>query len=108
MPPDSFTQHLTFVSDPGHGWLVVPLVDIARIGIADSISSYSFIDVNAGVAYLEEDCDVHRYLEALAAAGISRPQITTEYSTYFDRNRFGRFGDARFSAAFWAELLDGS
>jgi hypothetical protein len=108
MPPDSFTQQLTFVSDPGHGWLRVPLADIARIGIADSISCYSFIDVSNSVAYLEEDCDVTCYLEALAAAGISRPQITTEYSTYFDRNRFCRFGDARFSVAFWAELLDES
>ena len=85
MPPDSFTQQLTFVSDPGHGWLVVPLVDIARIGIADSISCYSFIDVSNSVAYLEEDCDVTRYLEALTAAGINRR--TRDSSTSARRQR---------------------
>jgi hypothetical protein len=106
--PQSFTQQLTFMSDPGHGWLRVPLADIARSGSADSISRYSFIDVSNSVAYLEEDCDVARYLEALEAAGINRPQITTSYVAFFDRNRLGRFGDERFSAAFWAELLDGS
>jgi hypothetical protein len=105
MPPETFTQHLTFVSDPGHGWLRVPLADIARSGSADTISPYSFIDVSNGVAYLEEDCDVARYLEALATAGSSRPQITTEYSEHFDRNRFARFGDARFDAAFWETHL---
>jgi hypothetical protein len=99
--PQSFTQQLTFLSDPGHGWLRVPLVDIARSGIADSISRYSFIDVSNSVAYLEEDCDVARYLAALEVAGISRPQITTEYIEHFDRSRFARFGDACFDAAFW-------
>ena len=101
MPPDSFTQHLTFVSDPGHGWMRVPLADIARIGIADTISHCSFIDISNGMAYLEEDCDVARYLEALEAAGINRPQITTDYVEFFDRTRFARFGDACFDAAFW-------
>jgi hypothetical protein len=101
MPPQTTTQQLTFLSDPGHGWLRVPLVDIALSGSADSISRYSFIDINNSVAYLEEDCDVARYLEALDSTGISRPQITTEYSAHFDRSRFARFGDACFDATFW-------
>ncbi|MCO5185387.1 MAG: hypothetical protein M9928_11420 [Anaerolineae bacterium] len=102
MPSTTYTPQLTFLSDPGHGWLVVPLADIARSDCANQISRYSFIDTRDGVAYLEEDCDVARYLEALEAAGISRPQIVSAYTEQFDRGRFLRFGDARFDAAFWS------
>lgn len=44
-----------FVSDPGHGWLKVPVTELVRLGIADKISTYSYL--RDGMAYLEEDCD---------------------------------------------------
>jgi hypothetical protein len=31
----------TYITDPGHGWISVPLEDIKKLGIADKISSYS-------------------------------------------------------------------
>ncbi|MDX8400717.1 MAG: hypothetical protein R8K20_10795, partial [Gallionellaceae bacterium] len=54
---------LTFIFDPGHGWLRVPLAAIAALGIEGDISACSFIDTSTEprrsgqFAYLEEDCD---------------------------------------------------
>lgn len=51
----------TFITDPGHGWLVVPLDDVHESG-AD-ISSCSYI--RGRTAYLEEDCDAWAFLKTL-------------------------------------------
>lgn len=58
---------LVFHTDPGHGWLQVPMADVQRLGIADKISRCSYRD--GGMAYLEEDCDAPRFLQAAEAAG---------------------------------------
>lgn len=54
---------LIFLSDPGHGWLVVPLADLKASGFQPS--RYSFR--KDGLAYLEEDCDATGYLATLKA-----------------------------------------
>jgi len=95
--------NLTFISDPGHGWLRVPLVDIAALGLETAISNYSFIDGH--YAYLEEDCDCARYLEAFQEHMQEKPTIHEEYRDHFSRNR-PRFGDAQFNAEFWNSLRD--
>jgi hypothetical protein len=56
-----------FYTDPGHGWLEVPLAELKRLGIVEKISSYSYRD--GELAYLEEDCDYSVFLEAKRAAG---------------------------------------
>lgn len=61
------TRKLTFHTDPGHGWLEVSRSDLAELGIAASVTPYSYQD--AGRVYLEEDCDASLYLEAAKAAG---------------------------------------
>lgn len=61
------TRRLTFYTDPGHGWLEVPRADLEALGIAADITPYSF--AKYGRAYLEEDLDATRYLEAARAAG---------------------------------------
>ena len=43
----------TFFSDPGHGWIQVPLQEIERLAIRPS--PYSYRDDSYG--YLEEDGD---------------------------------------------------
>lgn len=48
-------------SDPGHGWLQVPLVTVHKFGC--SISNYSYRDDKW--AYLEEDTDAGKFLECL-------------------------------------------
>lgn len=68
---------LRFISDPGHGWLEVPMSELARLGIANQISLYSFR--KGRMAYLEEDMDAGTYFEALEAAGEPRPMIREVY-----------------------------
>ena len=97
----SLAPHLTFIHDPGHGWLRVPLAEIARLGIEAEISHYSFID--GAYAYLEEDCDYGRYIIARQEQAYDLPKIRSRYVERFNRG-LPRFGDAQFSAAFWARL----
>jgi hypothetical protein len=54
-----------FVSDPGHGWLKVPVAELERLGIVDQISTYSYL--RGDMAYLEEDCDLSVFLAARKA-----------------------------------------
>ena len=68
---------LRMISDPGHGWLEVPVSELARLGIANQISRYSYR--KGQMAYLEEDSDAGKYLEALEAAGEPRPMISEVY-----------------------------
>jgi hypothetical protein len=51
-----------FTSDPGHGWLRVPMAELVEMGIADKISQYSYISANRRFAYLEEDCDLSVFI----------------------------------------------
>ena len=103
------TDPLTFISDPGHGWLCVPLNVIAALGIEGDISSCSFIDTGTDprrsgqFAYLEEDCDCAVFTQACEAQNIPLPTIQEQYVAHFNRNR-PRFGDPQFSVAFWNDL----
>ena len=54
---------LRFYSDSGHGWLEVPTPDVVKSGVIPS--KYSYIDVDNGQTYLEEDCDASAYLTAI-------------------------------------------
>jgi hypothetical protein len=83
MPTISTT--LTFIEDPGHGWLRVPLADVAALGIQDEITPYSFIDND--YAYLEEDCDYGTFMNACRAQNVPVPDMKTEYVSYFDRSQ---------------------
>ncbi len=59
---------LPYYQDPGHGWVRVPLKVLTKLGIADSVSRYSYM---RGIyAYLEEDCDLARLYAAADAQGI--------------------------------------
>ena len=60
---------LNFYQDPGHGWVRVPLQLLEDLGIAEQISSYSYM--RGAYAYLEEDCDLSRLLGAAQAAGLT-------------------------------------
>ena len=60
---------LDFYEDPGHGWLAVPLELLDRLGILDRITTYS--DMRGRFAYLEEDCDLDRFMTAARAAGLA-------------------------------------
>jgi hypothetical protein len=57
----------TFYSDAGHGWLEVDLQELIALGVASAISRYSYIKrTEAGTkVYLEEDCDVQVFDDAM-------------------------------------------
>lgn len=98
MPTHTFSTHLTFVNDPGHGWLKVPLTDIAALGIETEITPYSYIE--GQFAYLEEDLDAPRYLNTLASQNLPQPEITDQYVERFSRDK----GPFTHDPAFWNRL----
>ena len=59
---------LHFYSDPGHGWLKVPLKLLEQLEIHDQISPYSY--VKNLHAYLEEDADAYLFSQAAEKANI--------------------------------------
>jgi hypothetical protein len=68
----------TFISDPGHGWLRVPIAECKGL----DISSYSFRD--SKWAYLEEDRDAPLFMRA---RGVTHADIEEQYVNCFARNR---------------------
>jgi hypothetical protein len=98
MTMPEFNPHLTLLSDPGHGWLRVPLVEIVALEIEGQISPYSFIQGQH--AFLEEDCDCPRYLQARASRGIPPPVIEGQFVERFVRPGL-RFRDPALDTAFW-------
>lgn len=56
-----------FMTDPGHGWLEVPYVELVRLNIAHKVSPYSYR--HGSMAYLEEDCDFELFTTAKERAG---------------------------------------
>lgn len=67
---------LDFHYDAGHGWLKVTTYQLAKLGIYNQVSRYSYIDIaNANPdqsynVYLEEDCDANLFLNACKDKGI--------------------------------------
>jgi hypothetical protein len=62
-------MQLRFASDPGHGWLAVPLELLDRLGLLDRITTYSYL--RGGTAHLEEDCDCSAFMAAAKEAGLT-------------------------------------
>ena len=54
-------------ADPGHAWARFPKAKLVSLGIADKISTYSYM--NGSNAFLEEDCDLSVLLVALRDRG---------------------------------------
>ena len=54
---------LHFYEDPGHGWLKAPVKLLEKLRIVDQISPYSYL--LGQHAYLEEDRDAGKLIEAL-------------------------------------------
>jgi hypothetical protein len=91
-------MRLNFYSDPGHGWLAVPLPLLNKLGLIDKISGYSYM--RGMLAHLEEDCDVSLFMAAAAAAGL---KITMKGNVCPDRRSrirgYNSYNPARARAA---------
>lgn len=62
-----------FHSDSGHGWIAVKISLIRELGLAGSISSYSYM--KGKTAYLEEDADATKFIAAFKAKFGFEPKI---------------------------------
>lgn len=60
--------NLNMHTDAGHGWLACKRDLVLALGLAGSISRYSY--QKGGTVYLEEDCDMPLVLRALADRGV--------------------------------------
>ena len=76
-------------ADPGHAWARFPKARLLTLGIADKISTYSYM--NGSNAFLEEDCDLSLLISALRVRGYeikfneshtNRQSKIRNYSTY--------------------------
>ena len=63
------TLTLNYYQDAGHGWVKAKFSLIQKLGIAEQISTYSYMRKDS--VYLEEDCDLGRLYEALDKRGIT-------------------------------------
>ena len=63
-------KSITFLyhTDPGHGWVEVPMHELHRLGIAGKITSHSYRQ--GETAFLEEDRDATLFIETLRAQGL--------------------------------------
>jgi hypothetical protein len=80
-------KSIAFHSDPGHGWLAVPMADVLASGA--TISRYSYQSKAGKVAYLEEDCDVGAFIEAIGGKAVfeARYQTVDKYTNGSSRIR---------------------
>jgi hypothetical protein len=67
---------IIFHEDSGHSWLQVPHELINQLGIKEYISNYSYRD--AKYAYLEEDCDLGKFLLNLGIGWTENEPYTTK------------------------------
>lgn len=61
---------LRYTSDPGHGWLAVPVALLVDLQIERSLSTYSYLNDQRTVAYLEEDRDMGVFMSAARDRGL--------------------------------------
>lgn len=67
-----------FYSDPGHGWIAVKINLLEELGIADKISSYSYM--KGSTAYLEEDCDASLFFYAYQEVHQTTPPYESRHN----------------------------
>ena len=77
--------NIAFFSDPGHGWARVPKAKLVKLGIADKITSFSY---QRGInVFLEEDCDLTTYVNALKAKGYTEFKFVGKSSNRMSKIR---------------------
>jgi hypothetical protein len=69
-----------FYEDPGHGWVAVPMDHLIALGVADKITSYSYLLGN--MAFLEEDCDLPTFVRAYKKKFGKAPKGKTVYQEH--------------------------
>jgi hypothetical protein len=71
---------LIYYTDPAHGWLHVPADCLRALGLtAADFSKYSYVG-REGALYLEEDCDMPKFMRAYYRACGKHAPIQESYS----------------------------
>ena len=60
----------TFHTDPSHGWLEVPYLDLMMYCFPPHLSGYSYCTNNGETYFLEEDCDAPLFMSGLRENGV--------------------------------------
>lgn len=81
-------MHLRFISDPGHGWLEVPMQMVEQLEIKEQITAYSYR--KGDLAYLEEDCDAYVFLQTCRDQGFEY-QLEEVFEDPTPIRRYARF-----------------
>jgi len=72
---------LTYITDPGHGWLLVTINQVENLGLSTAdFSRYSYRQ--GDVLALEEDCDMGVFLEAYQSKYKEAPLIQADHLGY--------------------------
>lgn len=77
--PYTHPTAFVYTIDCGHGWLHVPVASIQALDLGSRISGFSY--QREGMAFLEEDLDMHLYLDALKKTGV-KPSIHKHFIMY--------------------------
>lgn len=67
-------MNFTFYTDPGHGWVKVPLTFLVKLGLEKEISYFSYY--RKGYVYLEEDSDLAKFIHKMKEKEIEINFIT--------------------------------
>ena len=78
------TVAIKVFADPGHAWARVAKSRLVKLGIADKISTFSYM--NGSNAFLEEDCDLTLLITALRNRG---------YDIKFNESHTNRYSKIR-------------
>ena len=65
-------------SDPSHAWAKVPMRLLARMGLLNQVSPYSYM--RGGFVYLEEDLDLSNFVTAYRQQFNKSPQFREHVS----------------------------
>lgn len=72
-------------SDPGHGWVKVPISVLVALGIEQKITQFSYI--KGDFAYLEEDCDASLFYDTYKKLNGVAPVFKTYHGNKESRIR---------------------
>jgi hypothetical protein len=87
----------TFYSDAGHGWLEVDLQELIALGVASAISRCSYIKrtEDGTKVYLEEDCDVQVFDDAMKKRKIEYACYHVDHGMDSQIRNYLRFNEGR-------------
>jgi len=88
-----------YYTDPGHGWVKVPVRLLNNIGIADKITSFSYY--RNGFAFLERDTDMALLVNKLRQLNIE-PKFKSQHTDNLSKIRNYR----SFKCAFYSIKID--